>query len=420
MDFIHKVKAAVLRELRLMRQRPIYLLASVGVMAFCTVFFLTFLKDGMPDELPIGVVDNDNSSLSRNFIRQLDATQLGSTVRFGSYRQAREALQTGKINAFCVIPEGMYEDVLSGGQPVMTLYVNSLYFVGGALAYKDLLTMANLSSGAVQREVLRAKGMNDEAIMGQIQPVVIDAHQIGNTATDYGVYLTNVLLPGILEMIIILVTVYTIGAELKYGTSRHLMDRAGGSMSAAMLGKLIPYTILYTAIGIICDLILYHWAGFPMAGSIWNMFFGTFIMVLACEAVAIFIIGTLPVLRVAISIAAMFSTLAFSLTGFTFPVESMPPYIQGLSAIFPLRHYYEFHVHEAILGNGFAGWHAQMTYMLMFLLLPSIGFFFLYRHLMTKTGGTADAQRGGQEGFDRQVREYVAKALAAGRKNRGV
>ena len=187
MDFIHKVKAAVLRELRLMRQRPIYLLASVGVMAFCTVFFLTFLKDGMPDELPIGVVDNDNSSLSRNFIRQLDATQLGSTVRFGSYRQAREALQTGKINAFCVIPEGMYEDVLSGGQPVMTLYVNSLYFVGGALAYKDLLTMANLSSGAVQREVLRAKGMNDEAIMGQIQPVVIDAHQIGNVTTDYGV-----------------------------------------------------------------------------------------------------------------------------------------------------------------------------------------------------------------------------------------
>lgn len=377
MGFFHNMMAVVRRELRLMRRRPIYLLASLGVMAFCTVFFLTFLKEGMPQKLPIGVVDKDNSSLSRNLVRQLDATQLGEVVSFGSYQEAREALQKGRINAFCMIPEGTYSDVLAGRQPTLTFYVNSLYFVGGALAYKDLLTMVNLFSGAVQREALRATGMNDAAIMGQIQPILIDAHQIGNTATDYGVYLTNVLLPGILEMIIILVTVYTIGAELKYGTSRHLMDRAGGSMSAAMLGKLIPYTILYTAIGIICDLILYHWAGFPMAGSIWNMFFGTFIMVLACEAVAIFIIGALPVLRLAISISALYSVLGFSLAGFTFPVESMPAFIQGLAAAFPLRHYYMFYVQEAIFASGFSGWYPQIVYMLLFLFLPAI----VYRRL---------------------------------------
>ena len=67
--------------------------------------------------------------------------------------------------------------------------------------------------------------MNDDAIMGQIQPIVIDAHQIGNVTTDYGVYLTNVLLPGILEMIVILVTVFALGSELKYGTSRHMLEK---------------------------------------------------------------------------------------------------------------------------------------------------------------------------------------------------
>ena len=235
----------MLRELRLMRQRPVYLLATIGVMAFCTVFFLTFLRDGMPEDLPVGVMDMDNSSLSRNITRQIDATQLGRTLKFESYRSAREALQTGEINAFCVFPDGMYEDVISGRQPTVTLYVNSLYFVGGALAYKDLLTMMNMASGGVQRELLRAKGMNDDAIMGQIQPIVIDAHQIGNVTTDYGVYLTNVLLPGILEMIVILVTVFALGSELKYGTSRHMLEKAGGSMSAAMIGKLIPYTVLF-------------------------------------------------------------------------------------------------------------------------------------------------------------------------------
>lgn len=372
MNFINKVKAAMLRELRLMRQRPVYLLASVGVMTFCTIFFLTFLREGMPSDLPIGVVDCDNSSLSRNFIRQLDATQLGETVRFGTYRQAREALQTGRINAFCVIPEGMYEDVISGRQPTIAFYVNSLYLVGGALAYNDILTMMNMASGGVQRELLRARGMSDAEIMGQIQPIVIDSHQIGNTGTDYGVYLTNVLLPGILEMIVILVTVFTIGSELKYGTSRHLLEKTGGSMSAAMLGKLIPYTMLFTILGIICNVILYDWAGFPMAGSIWNMFLGTFVMVLASEAVGIFIIGTLPVLRLALSISALYSVLAFSLAGFTFPVEALPAYIQGLAAAFPLRHYYLMYVQEAIFGSGFSGWYPQIVYMLLFLFLPPL------------------------------------------------
>ena len=219
--------------------------------------------------------------------------------------------------------------------------------------------------------------MDEASIMGQIQPIVIDSHQIGNTTTNYGVYLTNVLLPGVLEMIIILVTVYSLGAELKYGTSRHLLEKAGGSMLAAMAGKLIPYTLLFTFLGISCDLLLYHWMHFPMAGSVWNIFAVTFVYVLSCEAVAVFLIGTLPVLRDAISVSAIYSVLGFSLAGFTFPVEAMPPYVQGLAALFPLRHYYLFYVQEAYFASGFSGWYMQVVYMLLFMFLP----FTVYRRL---------------------------------------
>lgn len=377
MKFLHNIAAVMRRELRLMRQRPVYLLASVGVMTFCMIFFLTLLRDRIPQDLPVGVVDLDESSLSRNFIRQLDATRIGETIGFSSYSEARKALQTGKISSFCVIPEGFYRDVLSNRQPVLTMYVNTLYFVGGALSYKELLTLANLSSGAVQREVLRAKGLDDGSIMAQIQPIVIDAHNIGNPAADYRAFLCNALIPGVLETIIILVTVYAIGSELKYGTSRHLLEKAGGSMTAAMLGKLIPYTVLFTMMGIICDLILYDWMGFPMAGSIQNMFLGTFLLVLASEAAAFFIVGTLPVLRLAISISALYSMLAFSLAGFSLPVEAMPPCIQGLATAFPLRHFYLMYVQEGIFGSGFGGWYTQVIALLCFLGLPPL----VYRRL---------------------------------------
>ena len=247
------------REIRIFRQRPIYILASVGVMVFNTVFYLSFMQDGLPHDLPVGVVDCDRSSTSRSFCQQLDATQQGAVVYYDDIHQARHDMQTGRLTAFVVIPEGFNDDIQANRQPHLGYYVNSLYFVGGALSYGNIVTMVNLTNGAVQRQVLRAKGVNEREILARIQPIVLDAHQIGNTTTNYGVYLNGVLLPGVLEMIVILITVYAVGSELKYGTSRHLMQTAGGSMGKALLGKLLPYSLIFTVLGISLELILYHW-----------------------------------------------------------------------------------------------------------------------------------------------------------------
>lgn len=368
-----RIIAVARRELRIIRQRPIYLLGSVGVIAFCAIFFLTFLKDGLPSDVPIGLVDYDYSSTSRNFCQQLDATQLGKVVHYDSFAAAREDMNRGKIAAVCVVPVGMNDDVQANRQPKITFYVNGLYFVSGALAWKDLLQMVNLTNGAVQRQAFRARGYNDSQIMGMIRPVDVDVHQIGNVGTNYNYYLSSVLLPGVLEMIVIIVLIYSLGAELKYGTSRHLLQTSGNSIVTALAGKLLVWTLTFSAIGLILILLLFHRLHFPLAGSIWNMFLGIFLMIFASEAIAIFILEMLPVPRLALSIGALYSVLGFSLSGFTLPIEAMPPYIQGLAAAFPLRHYYLFYVQEAIFGAGFAGWWKQVIYLLIFILLPLIG-----------------------------------------------
>lgn len=368
-----RIIAVARRELRIIRQRPIYLLGSVGVIAFCAIFFLTFLKDGLPSDVPIGLVDYDYSSTSRNFCQQQDATQLGKVVHYDSFAAAREDMNRGKIAAVCVVPVGMNDDIQANRQPKITFYVNGLYFVSGALAWKDLLQMVNLTNGAVQRQAFRARGYNDSQIMGMIRPVDVDVHQIGNVGTNYNYYLSSVLLPGVLEMIVIIVLIYSLGAELKYGTSRHLLQTSGNSIVTALAGKLLVWTLTFSAIGLILILLLFHRLHFPLAGSIWNMFLGIFLMIFASEAIAIFILEMLPVPRLALSIGALYSVLGFSLSGFTLPIEAMPPYIQGLAAAFPLRHYYLFYVQEAIFGAGFAGWWKQVIYLLIFILLPLIG-----------------------------------------------
>ena len=373
MDNRQRILSVARRELRIIRNRPLYFMGSVGVIAFCAIFFLTFLSGGLPDDIPIGIVDEDRSSTSRTFCQQLDATQLGKAVMYGSFASAREDMTRGKIAAVCVIPEGMNENIQAFKQPKITFYVNGLYFVSGALAWKDLLTMVNLTNGAVQREMLRAKGFNDSQIMGMIRPIDIDTHQIGNVTTNYNYYLTGILLPGILEMIVILVLIYSLGAELKFGTSRHLMDTAGHSIVTALAGKLLVWTLVFSAIGFLIIMLLYHWLHFPISGSIFNMFIAVFLLVISSEAAGIFILELLPVPRLALSVGALYSVLGLSLSGFTLPLEAMPPYIQGLAVMFPLRHYYLFHVQEVIFGAGFAGWWQEVIHMLVFLFIPLAG-----------------------------------------------
>ena len=368
-----RILSVARRELRIIRNRPLYFMGSVGVIAFCAIFFLTFLNKGLPDDIPIGLVDEDYSTTSRNFCQQLDATQLGKVIHYDSYSSARKDMTRGKIAGICVIPSGMNEDIQAFRQPKITFYVNGLYFVSGALAWKDLLTMVNLTNGAVQREFLRAKGYNDSQIMGLIRPIDIDTHQIGNVTTNYNYYLTGILLPGILEMIVILVLIYSLGAELKFGTSRHLMETSGHSIVTALAGKLMVWTVVFSTIGFIIIMLLYHWLHFPISGSIFNMFIAMFLTVIASEAIGIFILEMLPVPRLALSVGALYSVLGLSLSGFTLPMEAMPPYIQGLAAMFPLRHYYLFHVQEVIFGAGFAGWWKEVVALLLFLFVPLAG-----------------------------------------------
>ena len=363
------------REIRIWKDRPLYLWGSVGVMLLSALFFLTFFGSGLPEKLPIGVVDLDGSSTSRNFTAQLDATQLGRVIPFPDVTEARKQLDRGDICAFVVIPEHFDREVQSFRCPKMGVYANTLYpVIGGALAYKDVMFMVNLTNGAVQRQVLRAKGKTDSEIMGIIQPLVLDAHNIGNGPTSYAYYLCNMILAGILAMAIMLVISYALGSELKFGTSRHLLAFSEDSIVTAVLGKLLPYTVLFTLLGTCLQLLMFGVLGYPLQGSLGWMILSMFCMVMAYEAVAVFVVSMVPTLRLAVCISALYSVLGFSFAGFTLPLESLPTWLQGLSCIYPLRFYYQIFVREALYGTGFAGWWPSLVALLLFQALPYVGF----------------------------------------------
>ncbi len=338
------------RELHMMFARPLYMFASVGVMLLSTFFFLTLMRGGAAENMPVAVVDLDQTSISRRLIHEMQATpSVDIQLVTNSYPEAREAMQQGKIYGIFVIREGFYSDLVAFKRPQLDFYVTNAYTVGGNTAYKQLLTMANLTSGAFQREVLRKKGLPDDIIMHRIQPLAIEGHMVANPWGNYSVYLVSTILPGILGLICLMLTVFAIGFELKARTSHAWLRAAGGNYTVAMIGKLIPYTFIYLVLGIGCHLILYRYAGFPVYGSHGRLLFGMVLYIFAMEGLGITLIGLLPTLRDAISIGALYSMLGFSLSGFTYPQMCMLPPVRALSYMEPLRHYYLIYVNEALM-----------------------------------------------------------------------
>jgi len=366
-DFVNTVWRVAAREMKIMYYKPIYFYSTIIVFSVSCIFFLSLLHKGQPEKMPIAVVDEDQSSISRRVVHELNATQSVEVEAVCyDFVEAREAMQQGKVYAILVIPDHFYADMLDFKRPTLTFYTNMAYTLAGTTAYKQLLTFGNLISGAFQREVLRKKGLPDHLIMQRIQPIAIDAHLLSNPTSNYSVYLSSIILPGILGLIVLIITIYTLGLELKWKTSRELMAEARGNISCALIGKFLPHTFLYCMLGWTLNILLFRILAFPMVGKLWHLQVGMFLFVLAMQAMGTTIVGLLPVLRDALSIGALYGMLGFSCSGFTFPVSGLLPVLRAFVNLFPLRHYFRIFANEALFGNPLVDSVQMMLYMVLF------------------------------------------------------
>ena len=120
------------RECRRLVSRPLYLFCMVIAPLFCYVFFTTLMDSGLPKALPAGVVDMDDSSTSRNIVRNLDAfSQTGVVAHYSNVSDARIAVQEGKIYGFFYIPKGLSAEAQSQRQPTISFYTNYSYLIEG-------------------------------------------------------------------------------------------------------------------------------------------------------------------------------------------------------------------------------------------------------------------------------------------------
>ena len=365
--------AVISREMCRMVRQPLYWFCLVAAPILSVIFFTTLMDSGLPQNLPIGIVDQDNTTTSRSITRNLDAFQAAAVTQcYPSVTEARRAVQQGDIYGFYYIPQGTSRKAQRQEIPTVSFYTNYAYLVAGSLLYRDMRTMSELASGAASRSVLYAKGAREEQAMAFLQPIVIDTYAIGNPWLNYSVYLCNTLIPGVFMIFIFMVTVYGLGIEVKQGTVGSWLAKAKGQIWTAVGGKLLAQTVVFLLVGLFIVWYLYAHLRFPCHAGIGTMMIVMTLGILGAQGLGVFMFAMLPSLRLGLSFASLWGVLSFSICGMSFPVMAMHPALQGLAWLFPLRHYFLLYVNCALDGLPLSNAWPYAVALLAFAVLPMV------------------------------------------------
>ena len=359
------------RELQRMTSRRIYFVACVVLPLFSLVFMTTIFGNGQMQNLPVGVVDGDNTSLSRHIIRMVDATpELVVTHHFANEIEARNAIKRKEIYGYLHIPTG-FSQKTGNNEPASLCYYyhNAMLGVGGELHSTFETLLDEISVTPIVTEAI-GLGESESTIASFLMPVSEMELPTYNDSRNYAIYLTQPFYFVLLQILLLLVTTYALGSESKSGTSDEWLDVAKGNIGIAVMGKLLPSTFIFIIMGIFANVVFFGWMKMPIPCSLWILNGVTILFILATQALAMFLYSIFPALSLIISVVSMFGSLGATLSGVTFPVEFMDTPVYWASFLFPVRHFMEVVESLLYLDGSFGDYWTNLVALLIFLLLP--------------------------------------------------
>ena len=363
------------RELRRMTSRRIYFASCIVLPLFSLVFMATIFDHGQMENLPVGVVDADQTSLSRSIVRMVDATpELQVTKHYANETEARKAMQKKEIYGYLLISSGI--------KSLCYYYHNAMLSVGGELHSTFETILKQVSVTPIVTEAV-GLGESQTNITTFLIPVSEEEMVSYNPNRNYAIYLSQPFFFVFLQVLLLLVTTYALGSESKFGTSDEWLQMAKGNMGIAVTGKLLPYTFIFIAIGVLANVVFFHWMKMPLPCSLWVMNGITILFILATQALALLLYAIFPALSLIISVVSMIGSLGATLSGVTFPVNFMDTPVYWASFLFPIRHFVEVVQSLLYLEGSFSNYWTNLVILLLFILSPILLLPRLKRALLT-------------------------------------
>lgn len=365
------IGAQLRREGRLLFADPwlMSLVSWIPLLLFGSIWFI--FSGAIARDLATGVVDLDGSRMSRALIRQYDASpalQVGRS--YSTVAEGAKALRGGEIYALVIIPASLEKDTLLGRAPQVTAFYNSQFILIGRLINAALQQAHGTSiTGIEVAKNLRSGSPEMRMVLATAVPIGNQLNPLFNSSSNYAQFLVSAIIPAIWQILIAVTTILSMAAEIRReGLYRWLHPHP----VAAILLKLMPYTLVFWLQGIGFLGGMFVLLGWPMHGS-WAVLLGAqFLTVLACQAAGACIFFLSPDPTRALSLAAAYTAPAFAFMGITFPVSDMNLAARIWRCILPISHYIDIQVGQANYGVPAATAISELGCLLVFLLLLAV------------------------------------------------
>ena len=345
-------RRAAWREMRRIRNSSQAILLTIILPSFAAVLLAAIFGSSVPRRLPVVIVDQDHSSLSRQATRMLDSTP-GLSVNFQEVdpSQGIRRVARGDAYALVVFPNHLYRDVVEGRSPSVGVYVNGQMLLPASLVSRDIRTALGTLSAGAKIQVRRKMGESKRQAMAGYDPVGLESHPLFIPELDYRRFLVPVLVTAVLQIFAMFAAVRSMGREIKLKSAGRWYRLSGSRVGPALFGKLLPYAVLHCLLSLAFILIWHGILGNPLIGSLLLEWAAMSLMGMAAEAVAVFMVGWTSDYRLALSMASFFGGPAMAFAGVSFPTAAMNGPAVGLAAFLPLTHAIQVMVDQGIRGS---------------------------------------------------------------------
>ena len=347
--------------------RSVTMWLPLGVILFFAVFF----SQEVVGSLPVAVVDEDNSHLSRRLVSMIRATHETALVEeVADMAEARSMLLAGEVVGVVEIADGFTRDVLSGATATVVYYDSGTNISTASLSSKGVQrAVASFGVGVALQRAEMDGAMPDEA-MAQVMPIGFTTYALFNPWLNYAYYVGPCFWIMVLIIASMLSTIYAVGSELRYATSVEWLRSANGSLLAGIMGKLAPTTLILWMLTAVVGILLFGLFGVSMRGSRVVLIVGAMALIVAYQAVALAVVALTASFRLSLSLGGGYSVLAFTFSGVTFPTMAMIGWVQPFTMLFPYSYFMELYIDQAVRGS--AWWYSmsKVAAMLLFCLLP--------------------------------------------------
>jgi len=326
------------------------IIALILPLVFLFIFAYAITLD--IDHIRLAVVDHDRTPASRGLIAAITVSGYFDLAAFlESEKEMEIGMDKGDIKAGLIIPPGFARHIARGERNSVQILVDGTESNSANIT----LNYANAAVASYTGNIVLA-ALNKNGIALRKDTLFIEAGQMA--VYNPSMRSRNFIIPGIIavimSIILAILTSLTVVKEREQGTLEQLLVTPATPRDI-LVGKMIPYWI----IGMI-DMLMIVLAGVlifnvPLKGDLLLLFFSSGVFAFCGLGIGLFISSVAENQQIAIQLSMLMSVLpGFILSGFLFPIKSMPPIIQAVTVVLPAKYFLNILRGVFLRGSGWA------------------------------------------------------------------